>query len=130
MLSNTKSEIAVPISLGDQVLGVLDVQHNVTEGLKQEDVDLLGSIANQVAVAMQNARSFEQSRSRAEFETLINAIGQKIQRAPTVEDVLQTAIREVGLVLGAERVAASLQPVQTMETPSSIAGGNGAEPKR
>jgi GAF domain-containing protein/HAMP domain-containing protein len=130
LLSDTKSEIAVPISLGDQVLGVLDVQHNVTEGLKQEDVDLLGSIANQVAVAMQNARSFEQSRSRAEFETLINAIGQKIQRAPTVEDVLQTAIREVGLVLGAERVAASLQPVQTMETPSSIAGGNGAEPKR
>jgi len=130
LLPDTKSEIAVPISIGDQVLGVLDVQHNITDGLKQEDVDLLSSIANQVAIAIQNAHSFERSRSQAEFETLINTIGQKIQRATTVEDVLQTAIREVGLALGAERVAASLKPALVQETPASIGGGNGAEPKR
>ena len=106
LLPDTKSEVAIPISSGKQVLGVLDVQQNVVNGLDQEDVSLLQSLAGQVAISLQNARSFEQSKSQAELETLVNAIGQKIQRATTVEDTLQTAIRELGTALGATRVQA------------------------
>lgn len=56
LLPETRAETAVPISLGQRVLGVIDVQHHVTGGLSVESVDLLQTIANQVAIALQNTR--------------------------------------------------------------------------
>jgi GAF domain-containing protein len=108
LLPDTKSEAAIPIASSNTVLGVLDVQQNVVNGLDEEDVSLLKSLASQVAISLQNARSFEQSKSQAELESLVNTIGQKIQRTTTVDDTLQTAIREIGLALGASRVSANI----------------------
>jgi nitrate/nitrite-specific signal transduction histidine kinase len=108
LLPNTKCEAAIPISSGKQVLGVLDVQQNVVNGLSEMDVELLQSIAAQVAISLQNLRTFEDARTKAELESLVNTIGQKIQKTATVEDTLQTAIREIGLALGATRVRANV----------------------
>ena len=108
LLPETRSEVAIPISSGKQVLGVLDVQQNRVNGLNEADVQLLQSLAGQVAISLQNARSFEQTRIKAELDSLSNAIGQKIQRAGTVEEVLQVAARELGLAVGAVRVSADI----------------------
>jgi hypothetical protein len=48
------------------------------------------------------------------METLVNVIGQKIQRTTSMEDTLQTAIRELGMAVGATRVRASLKPASNV----------------
>jgi GAF domain-containing protein len=95
LLPNTKSEVAVPISIGDKILGVLDVQQSSVGGLSQGDVVLLQSIANQLAIAVQNTRAYATTQQRAEREALISAINQKIQKATSFDEILKTALEEL-----------------------------------
>lgn len=60
LLPETYSEMAVPIMLKEEVLGVLDVQEEDVAGLDEADASLLRSLANQVAVAIRNAHLFEE----------------------------------------------------------------------
>jgi len=108
LLPDTRAEAAVPIVLGNKVLGVLDVQHNVVNGLKPDDVALLQAIANQTAIGLQNARSYAQAQRQAEFESRLNAINEKIQTATTLDDVAQIAARELGQALGALRTSVQI----------------------
>lgn len=110
LLPETIAEIAVPITLGERVLGVLDVQHNRPGRLKQEDVTLLESIASQVAVALQNARLFERTQQAARRELLINNIGDKISRTRDVDSALQVAVRELGRALNSPVTTVRLVP--------------------
>ncbi len=108
LLPDTASEMAVPLIVGDQFLGVLDVQSDHADAFTEEDANIQTTLASQVATALQNAHSFAQVRQHAEHQTMLNAISQKIQSATTVEAVLQIAARELGHALGAPLTIAQL----------------------
>ena len=108
LLPNTRSELAVPMIVGGKVIGVFDVQSDVVGRFTDSDIQIQTTLAAQLATSVQNVRTFEQSKAQADFESLVNTIGQKIQRATTLEDTLQVAIRELGSALGANRVKATL----------------------
>ncbi len=108
LLPDTRSELAVPMVVGDKVIGVFDVQSDAVGRFTDTDINIQTTLASQIATSVQNARQVEQTRAQAELETLVNTIGQKIQRTTSVDDTLQTAIREIGQALGASRVRASI----------------------
>jgi GAF domain-containing protein/HAMP domain-containing protein len=65
-LPNTHSEIALPLRIGAEIIGALDVQSTDTNAFSQEDVNILSTLADQVGIAIQNARSYQQSREALE----------------------------------------------------------------
>jgi GAF domain-containing protein len=58
-LPNTRSEVAVPLKVGTEVIGVLDVQSTEPTAFNQDDVTALGTLANQIAIVIQNAQIAE-----------------------------------------------------------------------
>ncbi len=118
LLPDTRAEVAVPIMMGNEVMGVLDVQQNITGGLSQQDVDLLQTIANQVAIALQNAQAYSEAQQRAERESLAANLAQQIQRADSVDEVLQVALTGLNQALKSDRGAVELR------SPASRKNGN------
>ena len=64
--ADTRSELAVPIQLKDQVIGVLDVQSTELDGFDEEHLFTLQTLADQVAVALENAELYQELRNHAE----------------------------------------------------------------
>lgn len=70
-LPNTRSEMAIPLKSGEKITGALDVQSNQSNAFSQEDVDVIQILADQISVAIDNARQFEQTqKSLSEVETI------------------------------------------------------------
>ncbi len=61
-LPYTRSEIALPLIVGDRVLGALDVQSTKESAFGPNDIDTLQGMANQVAIALSNAQTFQEMR--------------------------------------------------------------------
>lgn len=58
-LPDTRSEMALPLRIAGEVIGALDVQSTVQNAFQPEDVEVLTTLADQVAIAIQNSRSYE-----------------------------------------------------------------------
>lgn len=98
----TKSSVSLlylPLRLGQRTLGVMSVQSYQFEAYTKQDITLLGSIANQVSVAVENIRLYQQTEKRARREQILREVTARIRSSVDVEAVLRTAAQEVGQAL-------------------------------
>jgi GAF domain-containing protein len=67
-LPMTQSEMALPLIVGGELIGALDIQSTVEEAFKDEDIAVLQVLADEVAIAINNTRLFEQLQESLEIE--------------------------------------------------------------
>jgi GAF domain-containing protein/HAMP domain-containing protein len=63
LLPDTRSEIALPLIVGDKLIGALDVQSTVPNAFSEGDVQVLQTLADQVSVAIENAELFQRTQA-------------------------------------------------------------------
>ncbi len=61
LLPETKAEIAIPLRVGNRNIGALDIQSTQVDAFSEDDIAVLQSLADQIAIAIDNARSYELS---------------------------------------------------------------------
>jgi PAS domain S-box-containing protein len=80
LLPETRSEMAIPMRVGDRVIGVFDVQSDRLDRFDEEDVQIKTALAAQAAIAIENARAFARAEAARQetqriYELIPNLIG-------------------------------------------------------
>jgi signal transduction histidine kinase len=97
----TKSELVVPIMSGSKAIGVLDLQSDELDAFDQADLMVMETLADQVAVAIENARLYEEvEQELAERELLLDAL----QRLNTQLQAAAEVSKAVGTILDPEEL--------------------------
>jgi GAF domain-containing protein/ActR/RegA family two-component response regulator len=119
----TKSELAVPIKIGEQVIGVINIEHPDYNAFDEEDQRVLESLAGQAAIAIQNARSYEelkQTKGLVGARTALAWMGMASSSwrhairnyATTIQDLVELARRDIAARATAEKVRERLSRIE------------------
>lgn len=107
-MAETKSELAVPISIGDQVIGVLDVESDRLNAFSDIYVSTALNIANQLAIAIENSRLLDETRDVA-------VLAERNRMAREIHDTMAQGFTGIVLQLEAAEQAYDETPVELPE---------------
>lgn len=99
-LINTRSELAVPLIVGQRVVGVLDVQSDRVGAFNDEDLFVMKTLGAQIAIAIENSRLFESQQVEAYYlNTLLN-VAENLVDQESLDDALDTVVTLTTLLVG------------------------------
>lgn len=103
--------LAVPIQASGRVIGVIDTHKSADAGgWSQEEIRLVENLAEQLSVALESARFYEDIQRRAARERLTREITDRIRRASDMEALIKTTVQEITGALQASSTFIKLQP--------------------
>src|SRR5215467_13334775 len=85
---STRSELAIPLMVRDEVAGVLDCQSDQLNAFDNETIELLTLFSTQASIALENARLYSLERQRARQLEAINTIAQQSTAVMELEELL------------------------------------------
>jgi len=95
LLPDTRSEMALPLGVGDRVLGALDVQSIRPAAFSDEDIAVMQLAADQVAVAVDNARKFSSEAALLEAASPLFGVSRRLTEVVTTDQAAQAIIDSV-----------------------------------
>lgn len=90
-LSNMRSELTLPLKAGQMIIGALDVQSSQSNAFDQEDVTVLQTMADQLAVAIENARLFEATSRQLDELIALHGVSLATASASTEDELIARA---------------------------------------
>jgi len=91
IIDAVRSELAVPLVVKGQTIGVLDIQSRQLDYFTRDQQSILTLMASRLAIAIENARLFERVRSQANTLLVLNEVGREASSILDVEELLRRA---------------------------------------
>ena len=108
--------LATPIKVRGHVIGVIDAHKpNDADEWTPEQITLLETLTEQLGVALESARLYQDTQRRAARERLTREITDKMRRATDVDGIVQTVVDELFNVLGASRTFVRLGAIPSAQ---------------
>ena len=98
-IESVRSELAVPLMLRGKCIGVLDIQSHHPDYFTKDQQNILTMLASRLAVAIENARLFQQVSNQAETLLVLNEVSREMSSILDVEELLRRAAELVKRVI-------------------------------
>ena len=112
----SKETFSVPVQLRGESIGMLHIKPT-SEGYQwtDDEIAIIQATAERVALAAENARLVAESQKRASKEQVIGEASSKISTAINLDNILQTALREMGRILPGAEISIQVESEQEPE---------------
>jgi phosphoserine phosphatase RsbU/P len=121
-LPGTRSEAAIPLKLGERIVGVLDVQSNQPYAFAEDNLRTLQILADQLAIAVVNSELFAETQEHLAQHRLLHHITTTAASGTTLDEALQSAVNGLQVTLGGDRIAILLadREKKTLEVKAAV----------
>ncbi len=109
LLPDTRSELTLPLHVGNHLLGVLDVQSNRTNAFHDEDVTALHLMADHIALAVQNMLLRQIEKDRRRLMEALHHVGRALSRPMDTQAAFDMILQQLANVLPYDRGSIMLQ---------------------
>ena len=105
LLPETRAEAALPLKVGDRIVGVLDVQSKESYAFSADNLRTLQILADQLAIAVINTELFAETQEHLAQHRLLHHITTTAASGTTLDEALQSAVNGLQVTLGGDRVS-------------------------
>ncbi len=92
---NTRSELAVPLVFGDQMLGILDVQSDKLNAFTEDDLVTLEAVGGSIASSMRNADLFRSEQWRRQVAESLREVAGRLSEHVSIDEALEAILTEL-----------------------------------
>jgi len=104
LLPDTRAEAAIPLKVGERILGTLDVQSIKPYAFSADNLRSLQILADQLAIAVVNTELFAETQEHLSQHRLLHHITTTAASGKTLEEALESAVNGLQVTLGGDRV--------------------------
>lgn len=106
----------LPIRIRENTIGGIRITKPTSQGRwTKKQLELAKNLAEQLSVALESARLFDQTQLKAQREAIISDISAKIGASIRMEEIIKTTVRELGNALNATEIDFQLMNTETMQ---------------